>query len=104
MQRAMQIVETKISDPEFNVDTFVKEMGLSRTNLYLKLNALTGLSAKEFIRTIRLKRSAQLLRQNFGTILEIAYEVGFNSPSYFAECFYKQFQQLPSSYKSQHVD
>jgi signal transduction histidine kinase/ligand-binding sensor domain-containing protein/DNA-binding response OmpR family regulator len=103
LQKASQIVETKISDPEFSVDDFVKEMALSRTDLYRKLKALTGLSAKEFIRTIRLKRAAHLLRHQYGNISEIAYEVGFNNPSYFAECFHKQFKQLPSQYKSKHI-
>ena len=103
LKKASEIAEQKISDPDFSVTNFVKEMGLSRTNLYRKLNALTGLSVKEFIRNIRLKRAAHLLQNHYGTISEIAYAVGFNNPSYFTECFRKQFRQLPSQYRSEHL-
>jgi AraC-like DNA-binding protein len=71
---------------------------MSRANLYRKLQALTGQSAKEFIQTIRLKRAAQLLQKNAGNITEIAYEVGFKSPPYFTKCFRDQFGITPSKF------
>ena len=71
---------------------------MSRMQLYRKLKALTGQSANEFIRTIRLKRAAQLMEQNQLTIAEITYEVGFNDLQYFRECFKKYFGVTPSEY------
>jgi AraC-like DNA-binding protein len=71
---------------------------MSRVALYRKLLALTGKSPLDFIKTIRLKRAAQLLEKSQFTISEIAYEVGFNNPKYFARTFRKEFGILPSEY------
>lgn len=100
LQRAINIVEENISDSDFNIDRFCSEIGMSRPTLNRKLRALTGLSTNEFIRTLRLKRASQLLQKKSATIVEIAYEVGFSNPSYFAECFRKQFGKSPSEYAS----
>lgn len=98
LQRAINIVEENISNGDFNIDQFCSEIGMSRPTLNRKLRALTGFSTNEFIRTLRLKRASQLLEKRSATIVEIAYEVGFNNPSYFAECFRDQFGKLPSEY------
>jgi transcriptional regulator GlxA family with amidase domain len=58
--------------------------------------ALTGESPQQFIRSYRLKRGAELLKQNYGTVLEVALEVGFANSFYFAKCFKEKFHQLPS--------
>jgi signal transduction histidine kinase/DNA-binding response OmpR family regulator len=100
LKKAMQVVENHISDSSFNVMVFVKEMGMSRSVMYRKLEAVTGQSVNEFIRSIRLKRAAQLLALNEFTISEITYEVGFNDPQYFSKCFSKQFGKTPSAYAS----
>ena len=71
---------------------------MSKTHLNRKLNALTETSANEFIRTYRLKKAARLLSGKSGNISEIAYEVGFSNPSYFAESFKKLFGYSPSEY------
>jgi AraC-like DNA-binding protein len=102
MQRLVTIIEKELANPLFDVATFVKESGMSRANLYRKLQALCGQSAKEFIRTIRLKRAAQMLLRHSASVAEIAFEVGFNNPSYFAECFRRQFGISPSVYASEH--
>jgi transcriptional regulator GlxA family with amidase domain len=60
---------------------------------------LTGETPTDFIRSCRLKRGAELLKSNFGTILEVALEVGFSSANYFTKCFKKKFHQLPSNFK-----
>jgi len=73
-------------------------MAMSQSQLYRKLKALVDLSPNEMIRTLRLNRAAELLAHHTGNIAEIAYEVGFNNPSYFSECFRKQFGTLPSEY------
>jgi signal transduction histidine kinase/DNA-binding response OmpR family regulator/ligand-binding sensor domain-containing protein len=97
--KAYKIIEAHLSDSEFGAESFAKNMAVSRTVLHRKLRGITGQSATEFIRSIRLKRAAQLIKQNSGTITEIAYDVGFNNLSYFAECFKKQFGVNPRNYK-----
>lgn len=99
MQRALGIMDEHLADPDFTAEQFASEMGHSRSGLHQKLKGLTGLSATEFIRSIRLKRAASLIRQNSGSISEIAYSVGFNHLSWFAECFRKQFGLSPSDYQ-----
>ncbi|MEM7039319.1 MAG: helix-turn-helix transcriptional regulator [Bacteroidota bacterium] len=71
---------------------------MSRVQLHRKLKALSGQTTTEFIRTIRLKRAAQLLEQNFGTVAEVAYAVGFGNLSYFSKCFKAQFGVSPSEF------
>lgn len=99
LRKAVEIIENNISDPEFGVDQFGTDMNLSRMQLYRKLKALTNQSANEFIRSVRLKRAAQMLKQtNSYTIAEITYEVGFNDPKYFSKCFQKEFGVTPSKF------
>ena len=98
LKDALFCVEENISNWEFSVIEFGKELGLSRMQLYRKLKSITGQSANEFIRTIRLKRAAQLLEQSNYTIAEITYEVGFSDLKYFRECFKKHFHVTPSKY------
>ena len=80
-----------MTESDFSVEKFGRQIGMSRAQLHRKLRALTDASPSQFIRILRLKRAAQLLQQDSGNVAEIAYEVGFNNPSYFAECFQKQF-------------
>lgn len=98
IKKALEVVGKHISDPDFSVELFAREMSLSRVQLHRKLTALVEQPASDFIRTIRLHRAAILLKENAGTIAEIAYDVGFTNPSYFSECFRKQFGKLPSEY------
>lgn len=74
---------------------------MSRVHLYKKLLSLTGKSPIEFIRTIRLKRAAQLLEKSQLTVSEIAYQAGFNNPKYFTKYFKTEFKVLPSMYAAQ---
>jgi len=98
LQQAIDIVEANMSDSDFQIDQFCRAIGMSRSTLNRKLRALTALSTNVFIRTLRLKRASQLLGKKSATIVEIAYEVGFNNPSYFAECFRQQFGKSPSEF------
>jgi len=100
LEKAMEIIEKHMSDPDFEVSLFANEMGISRTVLYRKLKAVTGMTINEYINTVRLKRSLQLLQQHELSVSEIAYEVGFSSPKYFSTCFRKQFHKTPSEYAS----
>jgi len=98
LERAIEIVEKEMKEPDFSVEQFSKEVGMSTSQLYRKIHALTNQSPVEFIRTFRLKRAAWLLKQNFGNVAEIAFEVGFNNLSYFAKCFRGLFGKSPSEY------
>ncbi len=98
LDKAFSFVTKNIDNPELDVSCFCQEMGVSKTLLYSKLKALTGLSAIEFIRNIRLKEARKLLvdPENKLTIAEISYRVGFNDPLYFSRCFKKYFGVPPS--------
>jgi signal transduction histidine kinase/DNA-binding response OmpR family regulator len=98
IRQAIDTVEQNISNPGFSVEDLSRALHMSRVALYKKLLALTGKSPLDFIKTIRLKRAAQLLEKSQFTIAEIAYEVGFNNPKYFARTFKKEFGLLPSEY------
>jgi AraC-like DNA-binding protein len=74
---------------------------MSRSSLYRKIQALTNQSITEFIRSLRLKRAAQLLQRNAASVSEIAYTVGFNNPSYFSRIFRQQFGQSPKEFANQ---
>ena len=73
-------------------------LNMSRATLYRKLRNVSELTPNEFIRLIRLKKAAELLKQREYRVNEIAFVVGFNSVSYFAKCFFKQFGVLPKDY------
>jgi signal transduction histidine kinase/ligand-binding sensor domain-containing protein/DNA-binding response OmpR family regulator len=98
LQKAINSVEKHMSDTEFSVDTFTKEMGMSRSRMHRKLKALTEQSTSEFIRSIRLKRALSLLEKSRMSIEEVAYSVGFNSTAYFTKCFRTQFGKTPSEF------
>jgi AraC-like DNA-binding protein len=100
LERAISIVEEHIADPDFGVEYLAHRIGLSRMQAHRKIRALTDLSTSQFVLVIRLKRAAQLLKEKAGTVTEIAYQVGFQNPSYFSACFRRQFGVLPSEYLS----
>jgi signal transduction histidine kinase/ligand-binding sensor domain-containing protein/DNA-binding response OmpR family regulator len=98
LNRAVEVVEKEMSDPDFSVEAFEKAMVLSKMQLYRKLKSLTDQSPNEFIRTLRLKKAAMLLEKRSGNIAEITYEVGFNNLSYFSKCFRDLYGVTPSDY------
>jgi len=102
LEKAIQIIEENITDPEFNVHVFTKQMNMSRSVLYRKFKALTNQSITEFIRTIKLKKAGQLIANTKMHISEIAYEVGFSDLKYFRKCFKVQFNDVPSNYRNIH--
>ncbi|HRN55992.1 MAG TPA: helix-turn-helix transcriptional regulator, partial [Agriterribacter sp.] len=79
-----------------NMEQLGKEVGMSRSQIHRKLHALTNQSATQFIRSYRLNRAMDLIRQNAGSVSEIAYSVGFGSPSYFNRCFVQHFGCTPT--------
>lgn len=98
LKRAMAIVEKNMDNIEFSTDEFAKEMNMSRSNLHLKLKAITGESTIDFIRKIRFNEAAKLLKDGRYTVAEVSTMVGFNTPSYFATSFKKYFGCLPTEY------
>ncbi len=98
LQKVIEIVNKHYTDPEFNGKVFSVTIGLSRVQLHRKIKALTGQTTGGFIRTFRLTRAAELIKKKSATVAEIAYDVGFNSPSYFSECFRLHFGKLPSEF------
>jgi len=87
LRRAIATVEDHMSDEQFDIKTFCREMNMSHTTLFRKLCSLTDQSPSDFIKTIRIKRASMLIKQHYGNIAKISYEVGFNNPSYFSKCF-----------------
>jgi AraC-like DNA-binding protein len=87
-----------MSNEEFDVAGLCEEMHMSRSTLFRKLDALTNQSPVEFIRTLRLKRAAVMLKEQHGNVSEVALEVGFSNPSYFAKMFKKAFSLTPSEF------
>jgi signal transduction histidine kinase/DNA-binding response OmpR family regulator/ligand-binding sensor domain-containing protein len=98
LEKAIRIVFENLDNSEFDVPQFCQEIHMSKTLLYSKLKSLTGQSATEFVRNIRLKEAKKLLVNNGNhlTIAEISYRVGFNDPLYFSRCFRKYFGFPPS--------
>ncbi len=94
--RFRALVEEKLHDPGLNVEDLGREMGMSRVQLYRKLKSLTNYSPNELLRQMRLKEAASLLASSDMAVSEVAYEVGFSSPSYFTKCYKEQFGESPT--------
>ncbi|MCE7040182.1 two-component regulator propeller domain-containing protein [Dyadobacter sp. CY312] len=101
--KAVKVVEDHIANPDFTVEELSSEMAMSRMYLYKKLLSLTGKTPVEFIRIIRMRRAASLLGKSQLTVSEIAYQVGFNNPKYFARLFKEEFKVLPTEYRKKEI-
>ena len=100
VQRVEDIIEEHINDSDFNVLRLCKELGISRMQLHRKLKEYTGQSASELILSIRLKRAAKLLRTGKMKVIEVMYETGIESCSYFTKAFKSHYSYTPSEYAS----
>ena len=98
LKTGIEIVERHIEDRDFNVQVFIKEMKMSRTTIYRRVKAISGLSITEFIRYIRLKKAAELMIKTDIQVKEVNYAVGISDPKYFREQFNKIFGINPSEY------
>ena len=95
ISRLREIIKENLGDSEFSVERIGEEIGLSRVQLYRKVKALTGMSPVELLRKARLAKARRLLESNTATVAEIAYSVGFSSPSYFNKCYKDEFGVSP---------
>lgn len=95
--RLRTAIQENLGDSDFSVERLGEEIGLSRVQLYRKVKALTGQTPVELLRKARLTKARQLLEKTEKSVSEIAYEVGFTSPSYFNKCFKDEFDINPSS-------
>lgn len=102
LKQALRCIEDNMSNPEFGVEAFGEAMGISRMQLYRKLKVLTGSSANEFIKSMRMKRASQLLEIGDLNIAEVTYEVGFNDLKHFRACFKREFGVNPSQFSKKH--
>ena len=96
LNKLIEIVEGQLDNERFGVEQLSEEIGMSRSQLHRKLTAIIGQGPNQFIRSFRLNRAHDLLKQKAATTSEIAYRVGFGSPSYFTKCFQEQFGYVPS--------
>lgn len=96
MFKVMEVIKNHISEEEFSIEQFGKEVGMSRMQLHRKLKALTGKSASNYLRSIRLTEAKKMIEEKKGNISEIAYSIGFSSPQYFTRCFKEEFGYPPS--------
>lgn len=104
LRRLRQIVLQNLTNEQFSVERFSKEVGLSRSHLHRKLKLLTGKSISQFIREIRLEEAKQLLEDNHATASEVAFMVGFSSSSYFNTCFNAFYGFPPGELKKRKSD
>jgi len=98
LAKITQIIEQNLGTEDIRVDELSQKIGMSRVQLYRKIKKLTDMSVSEFATSVKLRKSLELLRNSGQTIAEIAYEVGFSSPSYFTRCFKDQFKMSPTEY------
>ncbi|MEL0456471.1 two-component regulator propeller domain-containing protein [Flavobacteriaceae bacterium SZ-1-7] len=98
LKRLKKVLDKNLVNTDFTSEAFADAMAMSRTQLHRKLKAIAGLSTSEFIRSQRLKLAVELLKNSDVTVSEIAYQVGFNTPSYFIKCFKEAYNCTPNEY------
>ena len=99
LRKFAEQIEAVYADPEYNVEKLSETLGLSRGHLHRKIKELTGTAPVEFLRTYRLNKATQLLRQNAYTVSEVAYRTGFSSPAYFSKCFQAVYGVTPTEHQ-----
>lgn len=103
LTKLMDYIDDIWSKPNIRIEDFCNELGYSKSQLYRKLKSLTGKSPNKFVVDVKLNESLNLFHNKSGNISEVAFEVGFNSPTYFTRCFQEKFGILPSKYTQQHI-
>ena len=101
LDQLRNVVRERMANPKLKMDDLGDELGISRVQLYRKVKVLTGLSPVDLLKQMRLERAKVLLNSTTKTVSEIAYEVGFSTPSYFTSCFKKQYGKLPMDFRAE---
>lgn len=102
VQQVIEQILLRLSDENFSIEELAEKVFLSRTQLHRKLKAITGLTASQLMRTVRLEKAMVLLQTNAANVTEAAYQTGFSSQSYFTKCFIEHFGFAPSEVKKSH--
>ncbi|WP_276167306.1 hybrid sensor histidine kinase/response regulator transcription factor [Zobellia alginiliquefaciens] len=97
--KVLKYITANLADENLSVEQLAEELNLSRSQLYRKIKALTGYTANEFLRNIRLEKAKQMIETGNESISEVCFKVGFSSPSYFTKCFKAHFGLLPTEIK-----
>ena len=100
VKRLDSIVYSRLGEQDLSVDKVAGLLHLGRTIFYKKVRGTTGYTPNEYIRVIRLRKAAELLKEGEKNVSEVAYAVGFDNPYYFSKCFKEQFGMPPSHYRS----
>jgi DNA-binding response OmpR family regulator/nitrogen-specific signal transduction histidine kinase len=98
INRLVAFIEKNLSNAELEVEDICKEMGMNYLQLYRKVKAITDMSIKQFVLTIRMRNAAKLLESGKFTISEVAFDVGFSSPAYFSKIFRRFFDKTATEY------
>jgi YesN/AraC family two-component response regulator len=96
-----KIIEGQIDNPDLNVSFLCEQANIPQKQLYRKIKSLTGKTAVDYIKSIRMKKAAILLSNKNFTVAEVMYKVGFSNHSYFAKCFSSEFGKTPREYVEQ---
>ena len=98
IKKLNEIILANLSNPDLSMDDMAESLNMSRSSFYRKIKGVLDMTPNEYLRIVRLKRAAQLLKEGEGQVSEICYMVGFSSSSYFSKCFQKQFGVLPKDF------
>ncbi len=101
IEKVLKYINESLSDPDLSVEILASQLHLSRSQFYRKIKTLTGQTANQFLRNIRLQRAKQILEKGYNNISDVCYQVGFSSPSYFTKCFKNHFGILPTEIESE---
>ena len=100
LNRVIECIETHLSDSDFDLDFIVSQLGVSKSTFNRKIRAITDMTPMDFVKNIKMKFACKLLRNKDFNISEVAYEVGFSNPKYFATCFKEEFGMTPTEFQS----
>ncbi len=100
MMRAFRYIVENAGNPELKIDDISNEIGMSRSVLYNKVKATTGMTPVDFVRHIRIKKACEMLRKTDDTLSSIAFAVGFTDPKYFSKVFKKETGIVPTEYRN----
>jgi AraC-like DNA-binding protein len=95
---ALQVIDTQLVNPDFDIEYLCQEMGMSRSSLYQKIKHISQQSIGDFIRTIRLKRAVQIMTHEDVSLSEVMYRIGIQTQSYFTKAFKKEFGKTPTQF------